>query len=95
MLHLLPSLHQVPSTSQEPLFLFPFRKEQASQRYQPNTAYQVTVSLGTYPHIRAGQGNPVGEKGSQRQTRVGDSPQRTPSYTTIAYMQKIWVRPII
>lgn len=33
-----------------------FRKEQASKRYQSNTVYQVTVSLGTNPHIKAVKG---------------------------------------
>jgi hypothetical protein len=28
--------------------------------------YQVTVRLGTSPHIKAGQGNPVGGKGFQK-----------------------------
>lgn len=31
--------------------LFPFRKEQASQGYQPNKAYQVTVTLGSNPRL--------------------------------------------
>jgi hypothetical protein len=42
--------------------LVPFRKEQASQEYQPNIAYQVTIRLGPFPPIKGGQGNPVGEK---------------------------------
>lgn len=33
---------------------FPLRKEQTFQRDQSNTAYQVTVKLGTTPHIKAG-----------------------------------------
>lgn len=28
---------------------FPFRQGQASQRYQPNMAYQIAITLGTFP----------------------------------------------
>lgn len=44
---LLPSLPQIHSSS------FPFRKEQPSQGYQPNKAYQVTTSLRTSPLSKA------------------------------------------
>jgi hypothetical protein len=35
---------------------FHFRKEQTSQEYQPNMAYQIAIRLGTSPQIKAGQG---------------------------------------
>jgi hypothetical protein len=63
---------------------------------------QVTVRLGTFLHIKAGQGNPVGRKGSQEQAEELEtapvptvrSPTRTSSYTIIMYMQRIWTRPL-
>ena len=55
-----------------PLFLF--RKWQDSQGYQPNMSYQVAIRLGTSPHIKAGQGNPVGGKGSQEQAKESETP---------------------
>ena len=33
---------------------------------QVKLAYQVAISLSNSPHIKTGQGNPVGEKGSQK-----------------------------
>ena len=73
-----------------------------SSGYQPNIEYQVTVRLGTFLHIKAGQGNPVGGKGSQEQAEELEtapvptvrSPTRTSSYTIIMYMQRIWTRPL-
>lgn len=56
----LPSSAPLSPRSSPPLFHF--REEQAPQGYKPNTAEQVTVSLGTNPYIRAGQGSPVGGK---------------------------------
>lgn len=47
----LPSSAPLPPRSSPPLFHF--REEQAPQGYKPNTAEQVTVSLGTNPYIRA------------------------------------------
>ena len=52
---------------------FPFRKGQVPQGYQPNMAYQVTITLGISPHIKAGWGYPVGGKGSQSRQRFRDS----------------------
>lgn len=46
----------------------------------------VTIRLGTYPHIKTGQGNPAEDKGSPEQAKVRDSPC---SYTTITYMQRV------
>jgi hypothetical protein len=64
-------------------------------------AYQVAVRLGASLPIKTGQANPVGKKESQHQERVRDSatptvrsPTRIPSYTTIAYMQRTYVRCI-
>lgn len=54
----------------------PFRKGQASQRYQPNMTSQVTVRLGTHPHTKAVRGSPVGEKGYQKQAK---QPETDPS----------------
>jgi hypothetical protein len=42
-----------------------------SKGYQPNLA-QVTVRLSIYPHINAGWGNPVGEKGSPKQAKESE-----------------------
>ena len=55
-----PSSSSPSSSLSPPLFfrsippLFPFRKEQASQGYQPNMAKQISIKLGTSPHIKAG-----------------------------------------
>lgn len=46
-----------------------FRKGQASCEYQPNKACQVAVRLETSIHIKAGQGNSVRGKGSQKQAK--------------------------
>ena len=48
---------------------FPFIKEKASQGHQSNMVYQVTIRLGTPSHMKAGQGNPIGEKGSPKQAK--------------------------
>jgi len=53
-----------------------------------------------YPHIKAGQGNPIGGKGSQKQaieseiasTPTGRSPTRRPTCTSIAYIHKAKLR---
>ena len=52
--------------------------------------------LGTNPNIKAGRGNPVGGKGSQKQATESEtapaptvrSPTRRPSYTTVTYVQR-------
>ena len=56
-----PSLLPVPQQLPSPLHPspFPFRKGQASQGQQPSMDCQVAIRLGTSPHIKAGQGNPV------------------------------------
>lgn len=51
-----------------------FRRVQAFQGYQPNTAQQVTLRLGTNSHIKTGQGNPISGKGFQEQARVRGIP---------------------
>ena len=59
-------------------------------------AYQIVIQLGAFPHIKSGQGNPVGRKGSQEQAKESEtaptptvrSLRITPSYTTITYMQR-------
>lgn len=38
----------------------------AAQTHQPNTAYKVRIRPGTYHHIKAGQGDPVRQKGSKK-----------------------------
>lgn len=45
-----------------PLLCFLSKKGQASQKYQPNMSYQVSIRLNTYPHSKAGWNNPVREK---------------------------------
>lgn len=42
---------------------FPFRKEQAAKRQEPNTTKQDTLKQDKISHIRAGHGNPIGAKG--------------------------------
>lgn len=86
-----------PPRSIPPPFLF--RKEQASQGCQPNMASSCSRS---FPYAKAEQGNLVGRKGSQDQVRVRDSPQsycrsltRTPSHTTIVYVQRTQFRPTL
>ena len=57
---------------------------------------EIAIRLGTFTHIKAGWGNPVGGKGSQRQAKESEtalgpsirSPTKPPSYTNITYMQK-------
>lgn len=53
--------------------------------------YQVAVRLDTSLHIKVRRDNPVEGKGSQKYTRVRDSPcshspTRKPSYTSVTYM---------
>lgn len=50
------------------------RKEQASQWHQPNMLLQVRIRLGTNPHIKSRQRNPVEEKGSQEQAKESETP---------------------
>ena len=94
-----PSLsHHLPSPN--PFCLFPLRKGQVSQGYQPNiSSYSKTRNLP--PRIKTGQGNPVGGKGSQKQAKKSEtvtnstvrSPTRRPTHTTITYVQRTQVRP--
>lgn len=44
---------------------FPWRKRRPSKGYQSSMACEVTIRLGTNPHIKAEQGNPVVGKESQ------------------------------
>lgn len=37
-------------------------------------AYQVSIKLGTSSHVKPGQGDSLGSKTSQGQTRIRDSP---------------------
>lgn len=53
-----------------PLFLF--RKEQVSQRYQPNSEKQDKISLSTNPHIEFEWGNPLGGKGSHKEAKESE-----------------------
>lgn len=59
-----------PRLPPHPLLLH-FPSEKASQGYQPNMTYQVTIRLGTSPHNQTEQGNPEktpqGMQQSQRQ----------------------------
>jgi hypothetical protein len=48
---------------------FSSRKEQVSKRQQPKVTKQDTIRLGISPHIKAEQGNPIGEKESQEQAK--------------------------
>lgn len=59
----------IPSTRLSPRSTPPFRKEQDL----PGIATKHTIMiLGTYSHIRAGQGNPIGEKGSREQVNESE-----------------------
>lgn len=60
-----------------PLPQFPFRKGQTFQGYQPNMPYQVPIRLRGIFRIKAGQGNPVEEKGPQSNQGVRHSPVYT------------------
>lgn len=59
-----------------------------------------TWSCNKISHV--GWGNPVGEKGSKQQAKESKiapaftvrSPTKVPSYTTISYLHRIWVRPM-
>lgn len=44
---------------------FYLQKRAGFHGYQPNMAYQLAVRLGTFPHIKAGWGNPKLRKESQ------------------------------
>lgn len=57
---------------------YPFRKGEASKRYPENMAYQLAVRLSTAPHIKAGVGNLVERKGSQKLAK--DSKTAPPSH---------------
>lgn len=56
------------------------RTQQASQGYYLDMANQVAVELGTFPHIKAERGNPVGGTGSQNQAK---EPEITPVPTVV------------
>lgn len=75
-------------------FLFLFRKERASQGYQPNTEKQVTLSLGTNSPVKTGQGNLVRGKGLQEQAKESEtsstSTVRTPIRTPKLYNHSIY-----
>lgn len=45
------------------------------QNIDQTLAPQVIIRPGTYFHIKAGWGNPIGEKSSQNQTKESDSPR--------------------
>lgn len=49
-----------------PLSFTDLQKIGAAQTHQPNTAYKVRIRPGTYHHIKAGQGDPVRQKGSKK-----------------------------
>ena len=42
-----------------------FKKSQDCKRQQPNTTKQNTIRQSKNPHIKAGQGNPIGGRKSQ------------------------------
>lgn len=65
----------------------------------------ISIKHGTWSCnkiIHVGWGNPVGEKGSKQQAKESKivpaftvmSPTKIPSYTTISYLHRIWVRPM-
>jgi hypothetical protein len=54
------------------LLHFLFRKEQASKRQQPNTTKQGTIRHDKNPDTEAEQGNPIGRKGFQEQTKESE-----------------------
>ena len=84
----------LPHTQIHPSFSVSLQKRQASQGYQPNMTYQVAIRLSTSHHIKAGQGNPLGGKGSQNQesetarASTVRRPTRRPSYITMTYTQR-------
>jgi hypothetical protein len=77
---------------------FPFRKEQTSKTQQSNMAKQDTIRQGKRPHIQTGQGNLIGGKVSQEETKESEkyplpqkhqgSPQN-PKLTAVTYTQRI------
>ena len=67
-----------PSHPYHPPPSFFFRESQASHGYQPALANQ--VRLGTSPHIKTEQDNPVGGKGSPKQAKETDTHKMTKLY---------------
>lgn len=75
---------------------------QAYKEYQGHIAYQVAIRLVTSPHIKDGQEDLVVGKGSHKQAEESEtapastvrSPITKPSYTTIRYMQRTYIRPM-
>lgn len=55
-------------------FLTPFRKELVTEGYQLNSIQQGAIILNINPHIKAGLGNPVGRKESQKQAKEPETP---------------------
>ena len=58
-------------------------------------AQQVTIRQGTYPHIKVGQGNLVGRKGSQEQEKshrhlllplLREPQEHKVAHSTVTYM---------
>ena len=80
-----------PSTPQTFLLLSASWNGQVSHEYKQNITYQVAVRQSNLPCIKAGQGNPVWEVGSQKPIKESEtapvpsvrSTTRGPSYTTV------------
>lgn len=77
--------------------LFPFRKRQISQGYQPDMAYQLALRLGTSLYVNIKRGNLIWENWSPKQAKAEISPtcthcqeiQRKPSYTTVTCLKRL------
>lgn len=62
-----PSLSLFPSPQDQLLFCFPSKQTKRADLPGISTELGLTIRLGIYPHIKAGQGNLVRRKGSQEQ----------------------------
>lgn len=81
--------------------IFLQKKSRPPREYQKKTAYQVTIRLSIYLHIKSDRGHSIRGKGSQISKRVRNISSflllescRTPNYPTLTYMQSIYLRSI-
>lgn len=70
-----PGLSSTPNLSPSPSTLI---KEQVYRRHQQNMEWYSTVMPGTYYYIKAGQGDPIGEKMSHKQARESETVAHLP-----------------
>lgn len=73
-----PVLSQPPLSPRPILSLFPFKKQKKTNKKRAGfpgiSTKQVTIRLLTSPHIKAGWGNSIGEKGSKEQPKESETP---------------------